>query len=79
MLKAVESLIAERTLVWSWQVLTLLLVLTSNHGGHHADGRHFCFALLLLLDLCQLFASGFLFPLEFGERLGSRGVVSWVQ
>ena len=78
MLKAVEGLIAEWTLVWSRQILSLVLMLTSDHGGHHADCGHFCFS-LLPLDLSQLLSSSFLFSLELGQRLLSSSVVSWVQ
>ena len=47
MLKTVEGLITERTLVRAGQVLSVLAMLASNHGGHHTDSRHFSVSLLL--------------------------------
>lgn len=48
MLKAVECLIAEWALVWSWQVWPLLAALLW-HVWHHALRSHLSFLLLLLL------------------------------
>jgi hypothetical protein len=62
MLETVESLIAQRTLVWSGQVLSILAMLAPNHGGHHTDGGHFSFS-LLLLDQPQLLPRSLLLSL----------------
>jgi hypothetical protein len=69
MLETVKGLIAQRALVRSRQVLSVVSMLTSNHGGHHTDGSHFCF-FLLALELVQFPSGGLL--LEFQVRL-------WIQ
>jgi hypothetical protein len=52
MLQTVESLVAQRALVRSRQILTVLLVRTPDHLRHHADGRHLRVS-LRLLDLSE--------------------------
>lgn len=50
MLEAVEGLVAERTLVGAGQILPVLAMLASNHGGHHTDGGHLGVSLLLFQE-----------------------------
>jgi hypothetical protein len=63
MLETVKCLIAQRALVWSGQILSVVLMLTSNHGWHHTDGSHFCF-FLLALELVQFPSGGLLLNLQ---------------
>lgn len=65
MLETVEGLIAERTLVRTWEILSVLAMLTPNHRGHHADGCHLCFV-LFPLDLGQFPPRSFLISLYGG-------------
>jgi hypothetical protein len=69
MLETVKGFIAQRALVWSGQILSVVSMLTSNHGWHHTDGSHFCF-FLLTLELVQFPSGGLL--LDFQVRL-------WIQ
>jgi hypothetical protein len=63
MLETVKGLIAQRALVWSGQILSVVSMLTSNHGWHHTDGSHFCF-FLLALELVQFSSGGLLLDLQ---------------
>jgi hypothetical protein len=63
MLETVKGLIAQRALVWSGQILSVVSMLTSNHGWHHTDGSHFCF-FLLALELVQFPSGGLLLDLQ---------------
>lgn len=67
MLESVKGLFAERALVGTGEILTLFLVGASDHGGHHADGRHLCFT-LLTLNLSQLDPGRLLLSLQLGAR-----------
>lgn len=51
--EAVESLIAQGALVWTWQVGSVLPLLPRSQVGHHAHGCHLCSLLLLLLLLLR--------------------------
>ena len=63
MLETVKGLIAQRALVWSGQILSVVSMLTSNHGWHHTDSSHFCF-FLLALELVQFPSGGLLLDLQ---------------
>jgi len=64
-LEAVESLIAQGTLVGTWQVGSLLaaLWLPRSHVGHHTHCCHFCLVLLLRQER-QFLPRSFLLFLE---------------
>jgi hypothetical protein len=62
MLETVKGLFAQRALVRSGQILSVVAMLTSNHGWHHTDGSHFCF--FLTLDLVQFPSGGLLLDLQ---------------
>jgi hypothetical protein len=67
-LEAVEGLVAERALVGTGEIWSLLAVvsLTTDHLGHHADGSHFGFLLLLSGNLGELCLCGLLLLLQEG-------------
>jgi len=66
MLETVEGLIAQRALVWTREVLSVLSMLGPHHIRLHHNGGHFFFvlSLLLRLDLGQFPPGSFLFLLQ---------------
>jgi hypothetical protein len=68
MLEAMEGFVAKRTLVRSWQVLSVLPMLAPDHGGHHADRGHFCFSLFLFY-LFELLSRRLLLGLQLRLRI----------
>jgi hypothetical protein len=72
MLETVKGLITQGALVWSGEILSVVSMLTSDHGWHHTDGSHFCF-FLFALELVQFPSGGLL--LDFQGRLWIQQIV----